>query len=151
VVTAALRDGAYNVVLALHIIAVVVAFAPAVAHPLTIARVKRRGADGVPGAADVMVQNARAVYFPALVAIAPLGIVMVLLSDDAWQFDQAWIIASLLVWVAICGVVSAMIMPAERALAAGDAAAEKRVALGGQAATILFVVMLWLMIWKPGL
>ena len=43
-----------------------------------------------------------------------------------------------------------MILPAERKLAAGDLEAEKKVAMGGQIATVLTLVMLYLMIWKPG-
>jgi uncharacterized membrane protein len=152
VVIAAFRDGLYNVVLALHIISVVLAFAPAIAHPLTAARVKQAsGETGLVEAAKVMVTNTRTVYFPALIAIGPLGVLMVLLSDDVWEFDQAWVMASLVVWIVICGIVSAMIIPGERAVAAGDVSAEKKVNLGGQAATIAFIVIIWLMIWKPGL
>jgi hypothetical protein len=44
-----------------------------------------------------------------------------------------------------------VILPGERRQAAGDAAAAKRVELGGTLATLLFLVLLYLMIWKPGL
>ena len=54
-------------------------------------------------------------------------------------------------WLALCGVITGLVLPAERRLAAGDLAAEAKVALGGQLATVLALVMLYLMIWKPGL
>jgi hypothetical protein len=42
-------------------------------------------------------------------------------------------------------------VPGERAMAAGDLSAETKVAMGGQIITVLTLVMLYLMIWKPGL
>jgi hypothetical protein len=42
-------------------------------------------------------------------------------------------------------------MPSERKVAAGDPAALKRLDLGGGLVSLLFVAMLYLMIWKPGL
>lgn len=98
-----------------------------------------------------MVANARQIHIPALVAIGPLGIAMVLLSDELLAFDQTWVMLAILVWVAICGVVTGMILPNERRLADGDLTAEKKVAVGGQIATVLVVVILYLMLWKPGL
>lgn len=65
---------------------------------------------------------------------------MVLTSDEAWGFDQTWVSLAFLVWIAICWVISAILLPAERRFAAGDDAAEKTVARAGQTATI----------WKPG-
>lgn len=150
-VLAAVRDGLYNTVLTLHIIAVIAAFAPAVVHPLTAARTKQEGGEAaLPPLARVMAANGRAVYLPALIAVGVLGIVLVLLSDEVWEFTDAWVIASILLWIAITGIASGMILPAERALAAGDLAAEKKVAMGGQLATIGLIVMLWLMVFKPG-
>jgi hypothetical protein len=58
---------------------------------------------------------------------------------------------AMVVWIAMNGVVHALIVPGERKLAAGDADAEKRLDLGGMIITILFLVMLYLMIWKHGL
>jgi hypothetical protein len=71
-------------------------------------------------------------------------------SDPAWGFDQLWVSLALLVWLAICGVVSGVILPSERKLAGGDLAAEAKVAMGGQIVTVLLLAMLYLMIWKPG-
>jgi type II secretory pathway component PulM len=42
------------------------------------------------------------------------------------------------------------LLPAEKRMAAGDLTQEKKVAMGGQLATVLLLVMLYLMIWKPG-
>ena len=50
----------------------------------------------------------------------------------------------------MCGIVSGMILPAQRALAAGDRAAQRKLDLGDQLAVLLLVVMLYLMVFKPG-
>lgn len=149
-VLASYRGGLYNLFLALHIATIVAAFAPAIAHPLTLLRSKQAGDAVLADASKVMVANTRTAYIPALVANGPIGAVLVLLSDDVFGFGDAWVSAGIVVWVAICAVVTGMILPAERRLAAGDATAERRVAVGGQLATVGFAVMLWLMIWKPG-
>lgn len=149
-VLGAFRDGLYNLFLALHLVSVVAAFAPAVIHPLLIARTRPDGDTALGRLAGAMVANSRVVHIPALVLTAPFGIAMVLLSDDVWEMGDPWISASFLVWIALCGIVTGVILPGERALAAGDASAERKVAFGGQLATLGFVIMLWLMIWKPG-
>ena len=143
-------DVLYDLLLALHIAAASVAFSPAAAHPLTTARVKN--AQGVPGVVELskaFYANTRVVYVPALMALGVVGILLVLVSDEAWEFSDAWIIGSLVTWMAIAGVVTGMTMPGERALAAGDETAEKGIAMGGQLATLGVVVIPWLMVFKP--
>ncbi len=151
-VLAAFRDGLYNVVLLLHIVAVLVAFAPAVIHPMAVARVKQAsGEEALPPLARWMAANTKAVHVPALVAIGVFGALMVLLSDDLFGFDQLWVWLALVLWLAVCGIITGGILPAEAKLAGGDLTAEKRIAAAGPAATLLAVAILYLMIWKPGL
>ncbi|MBA2281203.1 MAG: CopD family protein [Acidimicrobiia bacterium] len=149
---AAINDTAYDIVLILHIVAIVVAFAPATVSPVTIARVKAaEGPEAVARLSGYFLKNARTIHFPALVLAGVFGGMLIGFSDEAWQFDQAWIWLGIVVWLALCGVVSGILIPGERALAGGDADAEKRVAIGGQLATVLFLVQLYLMVAKPGL
>ena len=75
---------------------------------------------------------------------------MVLTSDEVFGFGDAWVSLAFLVWLAIIGVVLGLLLPAEKRMAAGDLTQEKKVAMGGQLATVLLLVMLYLMIWKPG-
>jgi uncharacterized membrane protein len=147
----------YNVLLLLHILTVVVAFAPAVVNPIYAAQMKGEGEGVLQRFAGHMAANGRRIHFPALIATGAFGLGMVFSSkpdgsdENFFGFDQAWVSLALLLWIALCGVISAVILPAERKLACGDAEAEKKVAMGGQIATLLFLVMLYLMIWKPGL
>lgn len=111
-----------------HMVAFVVAFAPAVIRPTPLAR--------------------RQIHFPALIVLGAFGLGLVVEGD--WGFDEAWVSLAFLVWLAMGGVVSALILPGERRLAAGDAAAERVVERAGHLTTLLLLVMLYLMIWKPG-
>jgi uncharacterized membrane protein len=150
-VIAALRDNAYDVVLVLHILSVIIAFAPASTSPTLAARIKKaEGEQAVVRLSTHLAANAKTLHFPALVLAGVFGGALIGMSDEAWKFSQTWIWLAIVVWLAICGIVSAVLMPAERALAAGDLAAEKKVALGGQLAAVLLLVMLYLMIFKPG-
>jgi uncharacterized membrane protein len=155
---AALGDTSYDLVLVLHILAVVVAFAPAVAHPLTGARVKQaEGDEGVVRFSALIAKPGRWVYFPALVLSGVFGGALIGLSKpdaDAevlWKFEQTWIWLGIAVWVVLCGLVSAVILPGERKVAAGDLTAQKRVQAAGGMVTLLVVVQVGLMVFKPGL
>jgi hypothetical protein len=155
---AAIADTSYELVLVLHIISVVVAFAPAVAHPITGARVKAaEGDEGVVRFTAAVVAPGRWVYFPALVLSGVFGGALIGLSKpDAdsevlWQFEQTWIWLGITIWVVLCGIVSGVILPAERKVAAGDLSAQKRVEAAGGIATLLAVVQIGLMVFKPGL
>jgi uncharacterized membrane protein len=150
-VLATYGSGLYKVLLLGHIISFLVAFAPAVISPVLAAQAKQDGETVLRAVAGHLASNGRRIHLPALVALGGFGIAMVLVSDPVWGFDQTWVGVAVLVWVVIGGVVSGIILPNERKLAAGDLEAEKKVAMGGQIVTVLLLVMLYLMIWKPGL
>ncbi|MEO7571932.1 MAG: hypothetical protein ABIX10_05795 [Acidimicrobiales bacterium] len=148
---AAVNDNLDKALFLGHVVALVVAFAPAVVHPILIAKTKGDGDEGAfLRLAGHMAGNGRQIHFPALVVLGAFGLAMVFTSDDLFGFDDTWVSLALLVWLGICGVISGLVLPNERKLAAGDLSAERLVERGGQIATLLFLVMLYLMIWKPG-
>jgi uncharacterized membrane protein len=150
-VLGAFRDGMYDLMLLLHIIAVIIAFSPVSSNPLFLARFRNEDAATRQRVAAAMHKNGRTVFLPALIAIPILGFALVGMSgDNGFEFKDGWVGAAVLVWIAIAGLVTGLIMPGERKMAEGDESAEKRVALGGQIVTVLLVVILWLMIFKPG-
>jgi uncharacterized membrane protein len=153
-VIAALRTGIYNVFLLLHIVAIIAAFAPAVINPVMSARYKKDGEGPLRRFAEHSAANAKQIHLPALIATGFFGLGMVMTSKtnghQVWSFGDAWVSLGLLVWLAIIGVIVGMILPNEKKLAAGQLDAEKTIAIGGQVATVLLLVMLYLMIWKPG-
>lgn len=137
-VLAAIDDNAYKFVLLLHILAVVVGFAPAVAG-----LVAPRGA----GADWASVRAIRAIYGPAVIVAGLLGIILVLLSDDAWGFGDAWVSAAILIWIASVGVFQALI---QRGARAGGGAGARQAVLGAQVLSVLVIVQVTLMVFKPG-
>lgn len=149
-VFAAVGDGLHKLLYLGHMVSFLVAFAPAVIHPVLAAQAKGDGEATLLQVARHLADNGRRIHFPALIALGGFGLAMVLTSDPLYGFDQPWVSLAFLVWLATCGLVSALILPAERKLAGGDLRAEAKVALGGQLVTLLLLVMLYLMIWKPG-
>ncbi len=149
---ATVGDGYYNVILFLHILSFLVAFAPAVMNPLLANYYKRGGDDraAVTWAGFTSFYTSR-VSLPALGVLLVTGIWMIAISDEVWDFSQGWVSAAFVVWLAIGGVVSAMILKGEKQVAAGDVSGEKLVSLGGAIATLLMAVVLYLMIFKPGI
>jgi uncharacterized membrane protein len=150
-ILAAYGDGLYKLLFFGHMASFLVAFAPAVIHPILGAQAK---ADGDPSAlarlTGHMAGNGRRIHFPALIALGGFGLAMVFTSSDVIAFDQAWVSLAFLVWLAICGVVSGMLLPAERKVAAGDETALVPLERAGQIVTVLLVVTLYLMVWRPG-
>ena len=148
---AALNDDLYNAVLFIHILAFLISFAPAVMNPLLANHLKRAGDESaIRSWASFTSFYTSRVALSGLVVLLLTGVWLILISDDAWEFSQTWISLAFLVWFAIGGVVSAMILKGEKAMAAGDLAKETLVSRGGKIATVLAAVMLYLMIFKPG-
>ena len=148
---AAIGDTSYNIMLLLHILAVMVAFAPAFVHPVLTGQLR---ADDNSGFRSVMTRlsgNGRLIYSPALIVAGILGFGLSGMSDSVYSLGQGWLIASIIVWVAMNGVLHALILPGERSVAAGDDSGQRRTDIGGAAIAILLLVMLYLMVFKPGL
>lgn len=144
-------DPAYRVVYLLHILTIVVAFAPLWVGVRLGRTVAELDADGRRLVGRSTVDAARQLHFPALVLSGLFGIVLVLLSDDLYAFDQAWISIAFALWFALLGVWFFLLLPAERALAAEHTPdGRKKVAMWGGVLHLLFLLMLVDMIWKPG-
>ncbi len=148
-IIAAIGDTTYNIVLLLHIVTAFVAFAPSFAHPLIANQIAKVDPDERSRIVGYLVANGRRVYAPALILTGLLGFGLQGLSDGVWELSQTWLLLAILVWIAINGLLHGVILPTERAMAAGDFSTENRLNIAGPAVSILLVVMLWLMIWKP--
>lgn len=148
---AAYRDDTYNLFLFLHIVAIVVTFAPAVINPMLERYFVRSGGESVlQNWAGFTSTYTRTFSLGGLVALLVTGIVMIVLSDDVIPFSDTWISITFVLWFAIGGVVSAMILKGEKQVAGGDMAGSKLIARGGTIATVLGLIVLYLMIYKPG-
>lgn len=164
----------YNVVLLIHIMAAIVGFGSVFLNGMYGAQAKRRpGPGGVAiGEANLAV-SAVAEY---LIYSMPItGIVLVVMDDVVWSFSQLWIWLSIVLYVIALGISHGSQIPAAKrmnALAqelaaagpppAGAAAGGpppqvvemealgKRLGAGGAALNLILVVIVVLMIWKPG-
>lgn len=149
-VFAAVGDAAYNVTLLLHFAAVICAFAPAFVHPTVTRALQGRSDTGARAALEAMARSGYRIYAPALVLAGLLGVGLVLQSGDAYSLADAWISAAFLVWFVMIGILVGLLVPAEKRLATGDPGAARLVGAFGGALHLLLVVMLVLMVWKPG-
>lgn len=150
-VLAAYADTGYNILLLLHIVAVLVAFAPAAINPLLERHLARNGGDAaLQSWAGFAHGYTKKIAMGGLVVALLSGILMIVVSDEVIEFSDTWISLAFLVWFAIAGVVSGMIGKGERLIAAGDMKGREVLAKGGPIATVLLLVMLYLMVFKPG-
>ena len=128
----------YKLWFALHIASIIIAFAPVVVGAVALIPGGRRAT--VPA----LSYAGRVVYSGGLLLAGLFGILLILASDDVWAFDQTWVSLAFVIWIAMNGVFHAMIFPSRRR------GGRDRSELGLAIMDILLIVMLYLMIWKPG-
>jgi uncharacterized membrane protein len=150
----------YDVVLVLHILASIVGFGTVVLNGVRGAHAKARPGPGGLAIGESAFQVSKiAELFIYTVPI--FGIGLVFMSDDAWEFEQAWIAISIVLYIVGLGISHGVMMPSEKkmnALAAGGPpphavemeALEKKLAIGGTVLNLLLVVIVVLMVFKPG-
>lgn len=141
----------YKLFFLLHILSIIVAFAPNFVWPMVSVKMRKEGKPAGATIGELAGGNTLKVHGPALVLAGIFGFGMVGMSDKAWEFSQAWVSAGMLVWFLLMGVVFGLMLPAEKKAAAGDVAAEKLVSMAGGIMHLLLVIELIIMIWKPGL
>ncbi|MCY4068920.1 MAG: hypothetical protein OXE79_07425 [Acidimicrobiaceae bacterium] len=152
---------AINIVELLHILTVVAALGPVFVHPLLRRQMAAAGSSGYQRLVLSMASNARRVHGPALIVAGLLGIALVEMSEGATDVSDGWVIAAIVIWVTMVGLLHGLVRPALKAQggegssegSAGEAAAaaaSKRLETGAALISILFVVQVVLMIWQPG-
>lgn len=147
---AAVRDTGYNVLLFLHILAAIVAMAPAFVWPVASVTLKKQGKPVGPAIGELAAGNTLKIHGPALVLTGLFGFGMVGMSNDVWSFGDAWVTAAMLVWFLMIGLLFGLMYPAEKKAHAGDVGAEKIISAVGGGLHLLLFVMLYLMVFKPG-
>jgi hypothetical protein len=146
--------GWYAVVLVLHLLAALFVVGPLAVAAVTAPRLARAGRLD---ALRVSLRTTR-LYAMASVVVVALGVAMVGLGDtgEAWEMSQLWISASFALWIIALVLTLGLVVPAQRdavhALEAGDDASGTagRMAVGGGLAMLSWVVVVVLMVTKPG-
>ena len=167
-----LNSGIYKFLLVLHIIAVVVGFGGVVLNGLYGARAKRAGGREGLAISETNFWITERVAEPAIYAVPILGILLILVSDDVWEFDQKWISFSFLLYIVGIALSHAVMRPAIKRMnalqaelaSAGPAPSAtggpppqvaeleslgQRVGAVGAALNVLLVIIIALMVWKP--
>jgi uncharacterized membrane protein len=163
----------YRIVLLLHILCAIVGFGTVILNGLYGREAKRRpGPGGLAITEANLTVSGIAEYF--IYAVFVLGIALVLMSDKAWGFGQTWIWLAMLLYIVGIGISHGVLFPNARRMkelsaelvAEGPPPAdappgpppqvvemERRGKTLGAASSVLHVlliVILVLMIWKPG-
>ena len=151
----------YDVVLTIHILAVVTAFGVPFAYPLLDAYVRRANAGDLVVLHRFQVLLTRRLITPGMVVVLAAGLYLAL---DRWSLDEPWIGATFAILIVLFGLVGAGLAPLERRClqlaerdlreVGGQSAeyerAARRLAMFGALAGVLIVAAIFLMTTKPG-
>jgi hypothetical protein len=135
---------------ALHLLFAIFAIGPLVHAATTAGRGVRRSDEAAIAASARMAR----VYAYASVLVVLAGFALLGKNDD--KISQAWVWVSVLLWVAAMGLVTGLLAPALDKAAARIAASEDprpllgRIAGAGGTVGVLFAVIVFLMVYKPG-
>ncbi len=151
----------YELVLVLHILAVIIGFGGMFIAGFYGNEARNRpGAEGL-AVAETTLKVTGQIPTIAVCAVPILGILLILLSDDTFKFSEPWVSLSFVLYIVLMGLATGVQVPAIRKIVALRAGAQggmtaEMAALGKKAATVgaivnlLWVVLLFLMVFKPG-
>lgn len=145
-VIAAVGSTGYNIMLFIHILAVIVAFAPLWLTPVLL----RLTAGGDKAAADGLDVSILRFSLPGLAVAGIIGCGLVGMSEKEFTFAQPWVSTALILWIILIAVLAVVARPAIKAFRDGDASARGKVMMSTGIGHLILVVMLFLMIFKPG-
>jgi len=151
----------YDVVLFVHILAVVLAFGVVFTYPLLDAHMRKSHPGDLAALHRMQVFLTRHLISPMMIVVLAAGLYLAL---DRWELDQGWIVATLVILFVLFGLSGGVFTPLEKHLAqlaerdaraGGARSAEyeqqaKKLAMFGSLAGLLIIVAVFLMTVKPG-
>lgn len=146
VVLAALNSTGYKIVLLIHVLAVIIGFAPLWLTPVMV----RLTAAGDKAAADGLDVSILRFSLPGIGLAGILGFGLAGMSEKAYRMSQTWLSTSAVLWVVLLALLFFVARPAIKAFRDGDAAARGRIMMVTGISHLILVVTLYLMIFKPG-
>lgn len=152
----------YDVVLTIHILAVVVAFGVVFAYPVLDAWFRHALPANLAKLHELHLALGQRVITPAMVVVLLAGLYLAL--QDPWSLGDPWISATFAILLVLFGLVGAVLTPGDRRLAqlaqrdadaGGGPSADyererKRTDAFGGLALLLVIVATFLMVDKPG-
>mgnify|MGYP007023770137 CR=1 FL=1 len=143
----ALTGTGYHIVLLLHVLTVIVGFAPLWLTPVMI----RLTAAGDKAAADGLEVSILRFSLPGIGLAGILGFGLAGMSEKYYKMSQTWLSIAAVLWVVLLALLFFVARPAIKAFRDGDAAARGRIMMVTGISHLILVVTLYLMIFKPGL
>ncbi len=151
----------YDVVLTIHILAVVLAFGVVFAYPIIDSQMKRAGPAALPNLHRLHLVLATRLVQPAMTVVLLAGLYLAL---DRFSLGDPWISATFAILIVLFGLTGAILVPADKRLvelaesdlksgsgpSAEYVALSRRADLVGSVALLLVVVAIFLMTGKPG-
>jgi uncharacterized membrane protein len=145
-VLAEIGSTSYNVMLFVHVLLVVIGFAPAWLTPMMV----RLTANGDRSAGEMLETAVLRYSLPALAVAGLLGFGLAGMSDKAFKMSQTWLSIAIVLWLVQLAIILFVARPAIKAFTAGDGSARGRIGMATGITHLILVVMLYLMIFKPG-
>ena len=143
-------DTSYNIFLFLHILTAIIGLAPAVVDPV-VAMQWADDKDALRKFAGTMAKNNQRIFGNSIILSGILGFGLVSMSgDDIFEMSQTWVWLAIIVFIAMIGVLHGILIPGAKAFAEGDDSAQEKLEKLGPIFTLLTLVMLYLMVFKPG-
>lgn len=146
VVLAALNSTGYKIVLLIHVLAVIIGFAPLWLTPVMV----RLTAAGDKAAADGLDVSILRFSLPGIGLAGILGFGLAGMSGKAYRMSQTWLSTTAVLWVVLLALLFFVARPAIKAFRDGDAVARGRIMMVTGISHLILVVTLYLMIFKPG-
>jgi uncharacterized membrane protein len=137
----------YDIMLLVHVLLVIVGFAPAWLTPVLV----RLTADGDRAAADALDVAILRFSVPSIAVTGLLGFGLAGMSDKVFKMSQAWLSIAIVLWLVLLAVSLFLLRPAIKAFRDGDVAARARISMSTGITHLILVAMLYLMIFKPGI
>jgi uncharacterized membrane protein len=151
----------YDVVLAVHILAVVLAFGSTFAYPVIDAYVRKSSPDDLATFHRFQVVLARRLIQPAMFVVLAAGLYLAL---DRYDLGETWISSAFAILIFMFGFAEAVFIPGEKRLAAlaerdrlggGGLSTEyesqaRRIAIAGSIWLLLVIAVIFIMTLKPG-
>jgi uncharacterized membrane protein len=140
-----------SVVIALHVMAVVIAFGVLFAYPVLLPALQRAQPGAMPAVHEGLVRLHRTVVTPAMVVVLLAGIYLAS-KEDAWS--ESWVSIPLVIILVLFGILHGFLVPQHKKLATTESgpayeALFSRLVAAALAAGVLVLVAIFFMVVKP--
>lgn len=137
----------FNIMMLLHVLAAIVGFAPAWLWPILL----KTSAKGDSAAAEAIETSILRYSLPGVGLAGFFGFGLAGMSDKVYKMSQPWLAAAIVVWLILLAVYAFVARPAIKELSTGDASAKAKLSAAVGISHLGLIILLVLMIFKPGL